>query len=177
MLTPLIEVFLELFIWGMVSLAIIAVVILSVIYMCKSKVRRFFVMIPISICTIGILSLFIVPYTRIVIEQDFKTNFTERSQIVENMKAGQIGIFEEDGITQIVLPEESRSLSKGGGEVLCEGKPSQMNVFFYTFRGFMDHYSGFIYMSDQNKPNENNFNGNYSEIVKMAPHWYWVSSR
>ncbi|MNR19056.1 hypothetical protein D3C85_1358200 [compost metagenome] len=50
------------------------------------------------------------------------------------------------------------------------------DVFFFTFRGILDNFSGFIYSSSDQEPQQEDFGGDFKEIKRIDNNWYWVSS-
>ena len=49
-------------------------------------------------------------------------------------------------------------------------------IFFFTFRGILDNFSGFIYRSDDNPPLNGDFSGDFVEMKKLRSHWFWAAS-
>lgn len=43
-------------------------------------------------------------------------------------------------------------------------------------RGLMENFSGFIYRSDNKEPSQNEFGGDFKEVVKLKEHWFWAVS-
>jgi len=66
-------------------------------------------------------------------------------------------------------------LSNGGGDILLEKANEQYFVLFFTYRGVLDNFSGFVYSSDNKKPQLRQFGGYIKAIVKMKKHWYYIS--
>jgi hypothetical protein len=78
--------------------------------------------------------------------------------------------------TEISLPEGSRYLSDGGGVLVWhDGKDSW--TLFFTFKGVLDSFAGFVYASNGKIPPADAFLGEPIQIIKMAPNWYWYSSK
>lgn len=93
------------------------------------------------------------------------------------IQAGELSpnVSHNEGL--IALPKEYAHLSKGGGEVLVEREGATLKVFFFTFRGVLDNFSGFAYISDNASLHQSDFNGDFHEITKKKDHWYWGSSK
>jgi hypothetical protein len=51
-------------------------------------------------------------------------------------------------------------------------------VFFYTFRGVLGHYSGFLFVPEGGTPESyGESNGDrLIEIMPMEPHWHFVAA-
>jgi hypothetical protein len=101
-------------------------------------------------------------------------NIKERQDIIQMIESKKIvpNVSYNDSI--IHLPNEYRHLSKGGGDIMAENQGNM--VFFFTYRGILDNFSGFIYSAGDLEPQNDDFGGDYKEIKKMAKNWYWVSS-
>lgn len=78
--------------------------------------------------------------------------------------------------TLIHLTKKYQHLSKGGGEIVLEKKPRGYSVLFFTYRGILDNFSGFVYVSNDQKPLKNDFDGDFKEIERLERNWYWVGS-
>lgn len=168
-LTPFLEPLLELVIWGSAIIVLIWSLIYMVITIRKSK---FIAAIPFFI-SLGILMIaFFFPFTKLSINYDFTSNLNERTKIIEQIQSGQL----RNNQNIIRLPADSAHLSKGGGEVLYEKYESSTSILFFTFRGILDNFSGFIYRSDDKEPSTD-FNSDFAQIIKLRDHWFWASSR
>jgi hypothetical protein len=67
-------------------------------------------------------------------------------------------------------------LSKGGGDIVVETKGKAKSILFFTYRGMLDNFSGFVYNPNDNKPSKSDFNGDFEQIKKVHKNWYYVSS-
>jgi hypothetical protein len=174
-LTPFLQPLLELVVWG----SAILVLICALIYMVMNIKRiKLLAAIPMLISLSVVLIAFFVPFTKLVIEYDFRSNLQERTAIVEQIQSGQLKPNISYNARLIMLPPKYRHLSKGGGEVEYETYGSKtIGVFFFTFRGILDNFSGFIYRSDDNNPSPTDFGGDFIEITKLRDHWFWAASR
>ena len=71
-----------------------------------------------------------------------------------------------------ILPLRYRYLSDGGGEVIVEKPTGNMRMFFFTFRGMMSGYHGYLYTAD-GQPTMYEL-GNVEREVKIDSNWYWM---
>jgi hypothetical protein len=62
-------------------------------------------------------------------------------------------------------------------EIVVEGKDGAQYVFFYTFRGILDSYSGFLYVSKGGAPTGYSYLGEekFTQITPLEENWYHVS--
>jgi hypothetical protein len=78
--------------------------------------------------------------------------------------------------TQVKLPIQMKYLSEDG-EVGVWKSGTDKWVLFFTFKGVLDSFAGFMYSTNGKIPPADAFLGNPIEIIKMAPNWYWYSSQ
>ncbi len=126
---------------------------------------------------ITLLIVIFVPFTDIMLDIDFKLNLNDREKIVEMVKSGELYNETSYGSHLIKLPEGYKHLSKGGGEIVVEQEGETLKIFFFTFRGILDNFSGFAYISDDSKLLNTDFNGDFDQILIKKDHWFWGASR
>lgn len=121
--------------------------------------------------TLGLILFY--PFTDVWLDRHFRTNRDDFEHIVQMVKAGEI---QADDRGYANLPEGYQHLSKGGGAIIIERNGSEMRIFFFTFRGVLDNFSGFIYDSGEQPPSEFGFGGDWKQVDQIAPHWYFAAS-
>lgn len=161
--------FLMPFVWVFVFIIFVTTLIITLVVYIKSKSWT-----PLLIQMIALLLFFFVPFTKIIIKLDYTFHKNERQEIINLIKTQTIVPNVSYNDSMIHLPREYQHLSKGGGDIMIENLGQE--VFFFTFRGILDNFSGFIYSSFDQKPQEDDFGGDYKEIKRMGKNWYWVSS-
>ncbi len=166
----------------MVPLLIVMSVILliliggSLIYLpLQFKKNRWRATLPLVINLIVFLIVWFVPFTDIWLDFQFKSNWEEYTKVVHLIEEGEIQV-PQDGYGLVLLPKEYRHLSRGGGEVIVDTRGGVTRVFFFTFRGILDNFSGFMYRSDDTPPSPYDFGGDWKQIIKLRPHWYFCAS-
>lgn len=55
---------------------------------------------------------------------------------------------------------------KAGGDIAVETKGKAKLILFFTYRGMLDNFSGFVYNLNDNKPSKSDFNGDFKQIKK-----------
>jgi hypothetical protein len=129
---------------------------------------------------IGLILAFVIGFFTIRTDaleyMDWKFRKAERDKIVEEVKAG---ILEPDdnGIYHLTsntfLP-----ISNGGNDiVITEKENGTTSVEFYIDRGFIDHYSAFLYTNDENEIaglDRVIANGSNRAFKKFGDNWYRV---
>jgi hypothetical protein len=125
-----------------------------------------------------------VPFTRIWLNADFHLLKSEREQVVADVLAGELR--PDDGPYSLLVPSlvtlglERAHVSMGGNEILVSEKDARRYVFFFTFHGILDNYSGFLYVPDGGNPREFNSDFEEAENTEFVPYdenWVWVSHR
>ncbi|WP_246277414.1 hypothetical protein [Neobacillus endophyticus] len=89
---------------------------------------------------------------------------------------GEIKPNVTDNSSLIHLPKKYDHLSAGGGDIVVEKTSNGYNILFFTFRGVLDGFSGFVYATTDQKPLKNAFDGDIKEINRMAKNWFFISS-
>jgi len=126
------------------------------------------------IITVSTLICLFFPFTKTTLTLDFKLNYKARNEVVELIKTGELKP-EETNERLITLPGKYERLSKGGGEVVIEHFSDHDVYLFFTFRGILDNYSGFVYDSNENAWEE--LSRKYFEVVKLDDSWFFCASR
>lgn len=128
---------------------------------------------PLVIISITIAMALFFPFTKMTLELDFLMNFKARNTVVTLIENGMLQP-ETENTNLIKLPWYCKHLSKGGGEVKIVNYGEQKFYLFYTFRGFVDNYSGFIYLPDEQVVDAaKNY---FIQVLKMYDGWYYCAS-
>ncbi|ULT59479.1 hypothetical protein L1999_13545 [Neobacillus drentensis] len=161
--------FLMLPVWLVIFGFFIFITVKVTIHLFKNKDWK-----PLTIQLITILLWLYFPFTQVILDFDFKSNRTEREEVVQMVKNGTLkpNISYDPSIIQ--LPKQYHRLSKGGGEIVIE-KNNDL-ILFFTYRGILDNFSGFVYSPYSKKPSHNDFDGDFKQIEKLDEHWYFVGS-
>ncbi|WPD22301.1 MAG: hypothetical protein SD837_19175 [Candidatus Electrothrix scaldis] len=142
----------------------------------KKRYRNTFSFFPLGVQLLALLIIMTVPFTSIMLDLDFKRNLKERENVVSWVISGELKPNVAHNTSLILLSDEQRHLSKGGGEIMVEKRSGETFVFFFTFRGVLDNFSGFMYRSDGSNPQRNDFGGDFAEIKQIKENWYWAAS-
>jgi hypothetical protein len=52
----------------------------------------------------------------------------------------------------------------------------KLKILFFTFRGVLDSFAGFVYTSDDSAPKNGDFAGEFIINRKVQDRWYYVSA-
>ena len=80
-----------------------------------------------------------------MLDLDFKMHKTDREEVVSMVKGGKLKYNVPDSPSLIQLPKPYDHLSKGGGEVIAVKTGDSFTILFFTYRGMLDNFSGFVY--------------------------------
>lgn len=128
--------------------------------------------LPLAINLSVVAILWFVPFTSLWLAREFRMNWEGYNEVVALVEAGEIQPYSYD---LAPLPSEYCRLSRGC-EILIDRSDGVTRVFFYTFRGVLDNFSGYMYRSDDSPPEPSSFGGDWHEINQVRPHWYWMAS-
>ncbi|ANF45688.1 MULTISPECIES: hypothetical protein [Priestia] len=170
-LIDIITEFLMLPIWLFVYAFFIIMTIWTLIHLLKNRKWQ-----PFFIQLITILLWFFFPFNQINLDLNFRIHQDKREEVATKIENGVIKPNVPNSPSLIQLPKEYTQLSKGGGDIVVETKGKAKSILFFTYRGMIDNFSGFVYNPNDNKPSKSDFNGDFKQIKKVHKNWYYVSS-
>ncbi|MGG3122223.1 hypothetical protein ABEP18_16640 [Priestia megaterium] len=170
-LIDIITEFLMLPIWLFVYAFFIIMTIWTLIHLLKNRKWQ-----PFVIQLITILLWFFFPFNQINLDLNFRIHQDKREEVATKIENGVVKPNVPNSPSLIQLPKEYTQLSKGGGDIVVETKGKAKSILFFTYRGMIDNFSGFVYNPNDNKPSKSDFNGDFKQIKKVHKNWYYVSS-
>jgi len=170
-LVDVITEFLMLPVWLVVYAFFITITVCTLIHLFKNKKWQ-----PLAIQLIAIALWIYFPFDQVNLDLNFKIHQNKREEIAAKIENGIIKPNVPDSPSLVQLPKEYSGMSKGGGEVDLETKGKTKSILFFTYRGMLDNFSGFVYVPNDNRPLKSDFDGNFNEIEKVHKNWYYVSS-
>lgn len=130
---------------------------------------------PLLLCAITLATVLFVPFTNIWLWIDFHTKVAEREAVVQRIYSGQLQPNVPHNKRLIALGD-GRKLSMGGNEVLVDVHDGKTYVLFFTYRGIMDNYSGFLFVPKGGAPgNFSEMNDRTAQLTKFSESWYYAS--
>ncbi|WP_434926070.1 hypothetical protein ACRWQN_10595 [Shewanella sp. HL-SH8] len=176
-LVEIITVFLMMPLSGAVWLLFIGCIISSLTCLLKFKAIGKKTFAPIGIQVAVFLLVIYVPFTMLWLKVDYAINKEKRDVVVTEVLNGQLKPNVDHNSSLIHLGENYRGLSRGGNDIVIENHESLTYVFFFTFRGIMDNYSGYLYVPEGGSPEKySDLNETDStEIKHIENNWYLVS--
>lgn len=132
---------------------------------------------PVGTQILAILIVVLVPFTNLWLKADFAFYKIKREEVVKKVYSGELMPNQNYNSSLIALGEKYPSLSKGGNEIVVEEHDGKKYVFFFTFRGILDNYAGFIYVPDGGNPSHySDLNEDQStNIVSLEKNWFYAS--
>ncbi|MBA3532047.1 MAG: hypothetical protein H0T73_09030 [Ardenticatenales bacterium] len=109
----------------------------------------------------------------------FRLNNHTFQAVVVMVESGEIQP-DENHIAQLPPPYEY--LSRCGGEIMIDQSNGITRVFFYTYRDMFDDFAGYLYRSDFNPPQKNDFEErtnrlrSWSWFEQLRPYWYFCTN-
>ncbi|PHG79086.1 hypothetical protein [Bacillus wiedmannii] len=167
LVTPFFMPFVSIAIYG----SFFVIFIIGIINFIKCKNWK-----PLVIQLFIIIICIYVPFVKIYMKLDFIIYKEDRKQVIELIEQKKLIPNVEYNNEMIHLPKQFVSTSKNGGDILVQEKENSTLIFFYTYRGILDNFSGFIYSFNDIKPIKSDFNSDFKEIIKIEKNWYYVTS-
>jgi hypothetical protein len=134
-------------------------------------------MLPLSINIMTLVIILFVPLTKFWIKFDYWWYINEREKVIELIQSGVLSPNVNHNKSLIALPSSFPNISSGGNEVVVKEYNHNKYIFFYTFRGILDNYSGFLYVPKTGDPRQ--FSDldeeNVTELIKFDENWYYCS--
>ncbi|MBW7476943.1 hypothetical protein K0T92_19685 [Paenibacillus oenotherae] len=131
-------------------------------------------LIPGGICLLVLMPVGLVPFTQITLKIEFERDKEDRSKVIEMVRGGALKPNVTYNPSLIHLPEQYEKLSKGGGDIVVEGEGDDLQVLFFTFRGALDHFSGFVYTGNGTVPEGEVFGSRLVEVDRLGRNWFFI---
>jgi hypothetical protein len=129
--------------------------------------------LPIIINGSTLLILLYVPFTTIRLSIEFTMNRNGYEYIIQMVESGQL---KPNEYGRVELPPDYRYLSKGGGDIMVDTSDGITSIFFYTYRGVLDNFSGYMYRSNDTHPIRDFMGGDWAETTRKDRYWYFCAS-
>jgi len=132
---------------------------------------------PLIILAAAFLIVYFVPFTNLWLKVDFAIYKNEREEIVRKVYGNELKPNVSHNPTLIDLGNLYPLVSMGGNEIVVEEYAGLKYIFFYTFRGVLDNYSGFIYVPNGGEPKyySDLHESDSTQITPLDGNWYYAS--
>jgi hypothetical protein len=176
-LTPFLEPLFEM----VVGVFFIVALIWSLVHLIKGWKSGLVVsMLPSLVCLGTAAIAVFVPFTALTTDLDFRFHYAARTAVVNDVLAGRYEKRIENGGGRgdlITLPANLAYLSSGGGQIVRFQRQNRTLILFFSYRGILDSFSGFVYSSDDFPLTSGDFGGQLVEITHLRKNWFWAASR
>ena len=149
-------------------------VILSFLFVYRRRRDGVAAFVPLAVSALAILLAIFVPFTQMWLHVNFDMHKAAREQIIAKVRSGALkpNVSYDDNL--IALPK-SYNVSMGGEEIIVQGALKNPYVFFFTYRGILDSYSGFLWVPKGKDPRNFMDSGEAGgEIVPFGGDWYFI---
>ncbi len=177
-LTPFLEPLLEMALGTLLlGLVLVSVIQLALALRKQTNIRKSLFALGINL--LALLAIIFVPFNAISTSINFRWHYEKRMQVVNAIANGELSNTQirKTAFGDLVhLPPQYSGLSAGGDDIVVVQSAHGTTIFFYTYRGILDNFSGFVYSSNDTPPAGDDFGGDLIEIERVRQNWYWVAS-
>jgi hypothetical protein len=131
--------------------------------------------LPFAICLAAAAIGAFVPFTDVWLSANYHLHRAARKRVVTALETGQLPTPSTLNSTMVVHLPWAAGTSSGGGDILVEREEGRLLVLFFTYRGILSHYSGYIYSSDDPPGLSEAFGDHVRQLTKMEPHWFFAA--
>lgn len=158
------------------ALALAAFVIAVILPFRRWRTRRLTSLLPLVFLVACVVITHFVDFTALWLATNFRLRHTDREQVVRRVVSGELRPNVAHNAALIALPGELAPASLGGGEVVVQRDGDKLKILFFTFRGVLDSFAGFVFTSDGSAPKDGDFAGQFFVNRKVGDGWYYVSA-
>jgi hypothetical protein len=162
------------FLWMLMSILALLVITSVIFFFFQIRNNIRFATIPLLINITTLLIIWFVPFTSIWLDIEFRLNLNGYNEVIQLVENGELQCQYVTG--HVELPTKYRHLSRGG-DIIIDKSDGATSVFFYTYRGVLDNFSGYMYRSNDTPPTPGAGFGDWFQVTQQQPHWYFCASR
>ena len=166
--------------WGLAWLAMLAALCMALSHAWRRRRTAHHAWLPLAICLGALLLVAFVPFTRLWLTADFHLKRTQREAVIAEVLSGHLTPNLPHSQDLIRL-RASANLSAGGNEIIVQNQQKPQGktfVFFYSYRGMLNNYSGFLWVPEGSRPEQFQDAGDAGTIIEsMGGHWYFIGHR
>ncbi len=174
-LTPFLEPLFEM----VAGAFFLAALIWSLVHLIRTWTRGpLMAMLPSLFCLGTATIAVFVPFTALTTDFDFRFHYAARTAVVNDVLAGRYEnrIESRGGRGDLIALPAHLSYLSSGGEIVRQHEDRTL-ILFFSFRGVLDSFSGFVYSSDDAPPKNDDFGGQFVEVNRLRKNWFWAASR
>ena len=129
--------------------------------------------LPLAINVFTLIIVQLVPFADLWETARFQVRLGQYEAVVALVEAGEL-VPGESGV--IYLAEPYRYLSTDNGRIAIHTEADTTAIFFFNERNAPRNFSGYLYRSDNNPPQQGDFQGRWRYVEQIRPHWYFCIS-
>jgi hypothetical protein len=173
-LTVFIEPILEIAVFGAFGAALVWAIVHALLPFRGQRANRFS---PLLLGACVCLLFVSFPFTAVYLKINFMVLLHERTLVAERLvRSVQSSAPMDHGRGDMVHLDGLDSQLSDGGDIMYWHNQGRQMVFFFTFRGILDHFSGFVYSANDRPPEREDFGGEWIEVTRIRKNWYWAAS-
>lgn len=131
-------------------------------------------MLAYSFACLAIVSY--VNFTDIWLDNYFTWYEQDRDRIVAAVYDGSLKPNVGYNDVVIRLPDGYPKVSMGGNDIIVEVHDNKKYILFFTFRGILDNYSGFLHVPEGGDPRRyRDLSDSTTQIIQWKGRWFYVS--
>lgn len=156
--------------------ALVAVVAAIVLPLKRSSARRVWSLLPLPFLILTFIITRFTDFSALWLAANFRFRHADREEVVRRIGSGELRPNVAQNASLIALPRECACVSLGGGEIEVQRDGDKLKILFFTFRGVLDSFAGFVYTSDGSAPKNGDFAGQFVITRRVQDQWYYVSA-
>jgi hypothetical protein len=129
--------------------------------------------LPLAINLGTLIIVQLVPFADLGEAWRFRSRISQYQDVVQMIESGTL-LPGASGVA--TLPEAYRHLSADNGRIWVETDGTVTAVFFFTKQISPGNFSGYLYRSDNNPPQQGDFLGRWRYVLQQQAHWYFCIS-
>lgn len=129
--------------------------------------------LPLAINLFTLIIVQMVPFADLWETARFQVRLGQYEAVVALVEAGEL-VPGEAGVAY--LAEPYRYLSTDNGRIAIQTEADTTAIFFFNERNAPRNFSGYLYRSDNNPPQQGDFQGRWRYVEQIRPHWYFCIS-
>ncbi len=129
--------------------------------------------LPLAINVFTLIIVQLVPFADLWETARFQVRLGHYEAVVALVESGEL-VPGESGV--IYLAEPYRYLSTDNGRIVIQTEAETTTIFFFNERNAPRNFSGYLYRSDNNPPQQGDFLGRWRYVEQIRPHWYFCIS-
>lgn len=126
---------------------------------------------PVVLSVLLIIIMSTQPFSPILRKAEFSYKFEHREEIAKLVLNGELeAVNVREDLFSIPNRFKSSSLSDGKEVMKMKGR-----LFFFTSRGVLDNFSGYVYSPNGGEPRDEDVNAKIVKKQRMNKNWYYIS--